>query len=735
MLYVGYTDTIDGVQIYGDNEKFNKFYVLPEQPRFRLDEKGRPIFKFLKYRFPIDRPDGRKGGGYVVFDVEFTTPEEKLARIKEALQPKVRMEAERRRIGDIPPVEIGTISYKDGTAQLNIGGADGVLVQRISQAGKPSLFGKNISTYSLELTPEGATFFEQALQGQGGFVSVIYDLTFPAKLPPLTVHATFNAFSFYNFVQTIDVEERFWSEDDYTESVYEMMYQSESQNIDIDSPPDMDPKVVEDVRQWATKTLNDAAQRLMLEALPAENPEDAKKLYLEQDFENVRRDILRYRISNFTLNFNESTTVDFRKLPQGTLPNITTLTDNNGNPIIWSDYAQVVDLDDPFFRQVRADVFVNADFENLPIHSVEVKLNYQGRPMALLGEGPDGEFRFNSPDQLGHFASFVENDNWKYHYSYQVNYLGAAQIYQSPEIETNESILTVNVDDMGILLVDIAPGDLNFAQVSQAQLIMRYEDAANNVNLIEQQFILDKANPTHRFQEVIFTRRAQPYQYRVKYYMVDGKEYEMEWQNGESKVLYINDPFNNTRRIGVRAAGDLENDIDTIFVDLKYNDEANHYTQTTTIALSKRQPFFDWSFPVINETNGVVSYSGTIVYKDTTVQEIPETVTTSSTPLIGEAIQDRLPIVVLADLLDFSAVKLARLELNYQDAANDVLERKEFIFGGTRPKEQSWNLKLKDKTKIDYQWSATYFMNNGSRLSQGPFTSDDLTLILEMPAA
>lgn len=736
MLYIGYTETIEGVQIYGDDKEFNRFYILPEQPRFRVDDNGKPIFKFLKYRFPVDRPDGRKGGGYVVFDVEFTTPEDKFERVKKELAKRVRAEATRRGIDEVPPVQISNIHYIDGTAHLNIADADGVLVQRISQAGKPSLFGKNISTYSIELTPEGATLFEAALQGSGGFVSVVYDLTFSAKLPPLKVTARFNASSFYHFFQDINTNDRFWwwQDDQYTETLWEWAYQSESQTINIDAPNDIDQDIVDQVRDWAMRSLTEATQRAIIEALPVEDEQEAKDVYKDTGFEDVRRDIMRYRASSFTLTYNESSTVNYRKLPQGTLPNITTMVDNEGNPIVWDDYAQEVDLRDPFFNTLNIATHVNADFEALPIHSVEVKLNYQDRPMAIIGTGIDGEYRFTSPDDMGHFASFVEDDIWKYSYSYQVNYEGAAQSFQSEEIETDESVLTVNVDDMGILLVDIAPGDLNFAQVKQAQVILRYEDAENGVNLVEQQFILDEENPTHRFQEIIFARRAEPYQYRVKYFMHDGKEYELDWVTGESQSLYINDPFSNSKRIGVRAAGDLDNEIDTIFVDLSYADEANNYSQSTTIALSSRQPFFDWEFPIIDEEAGVVKYSGTIVYIDSTTLEIPETVTESSTPMVGEQIEERMEVMVLADLLDFDAIKLARLELTYSDEENEISERNDFIFAPTRPKEQTWKLKLHDKEKTAYLWEATYFMTDGSRETIGPNTADDLTLLLEAPA-
>ncbi len=80
MLQIEESFTKQGLQVFHDNSP-TKFYVIPEQPRFRLDPNGMPVFKFLKYKFPIERPDGLKGGGFLIFDVEFVVPEDKLAAI------------------------------------------------------------------------------------------------------------------------------------------------------------------------------------------------------------------------------------------------------------------------------------------------------------------------------------------------------------------------------------------------------------------------------------------------------------------------------------------------------------------------------------------------------------------------------------------------------------------------------------------------------------------------------
>lgn len=731
-------DTVEGIVVHRDDASFNTFYLLPpQQPTIQVDDNGNPLFKFIKYKLPIDRPDGRKGGGYVAFSVSFTIPPAKVEVIKGKLQERVDQEAAQRGINPAPPVLIAPLNYTAGTSRINITDQNNLFVEKVFDAGKPSLYGNNVAAYSLELTPEGATFFESALQGKGGAVVVVYELKFEAKLPPLQAIATFNSSAFYSFVQDINVEERLCSEDDYKETLTEIMRRSESQDVKIlKGSSQVDPKTLEEVRSWAQQALTNAVERLMIQALPVENPEEARKWYKEEDIENVRREVMRYQVSTFTFKYTEEMIIEKFIAPQGPVLNITNMVDKDGNPIKWEDYSQEIDLNDPFFQQVNVSVQVNAPFDQLPINSVEVRLKYNGLPMDVIGSEINGEFRFTNADQVARFGSFRVQGQNTYSYSYQVNFEGAAQAYQSEEkvMDISEGILQVNVDDTGIWVVDVAPGDLNFDQVKQVQVVLRYEDQQHNVNLIEQQLMMTPTEREFKFRNVIYAKRSQPYRYQCKYFMKDGKEFQMDLKEGNSQRLYINDPFSNTKRIGVRAAGDLETEIGNIFVDLKYADEKNQYTQETSLSLSKTQPFFDWTFPVIDENIGKVTYSGSIVYKDGTIEPIPETETTSSTPLIGEDIKDRLSIFITAEALNFAQVKLVSLQMKYADPVNNILERKAFVFSNARPKDQLWNLKLKDKTAINYEWAATYIMSDDSQKLVGPVTTDSMNLLLTGPA-
>jgi hypothetical protein len=602
----------------------------------------------------------------------------------------------------------------------------------IPNAGKPSLFGNNVTTFGLELPPDGATFFEQAMQGEGGAVSIVYDLQFWARMPEMRVDAYWDASKFYSFYQTIDIEWNFWSEDDYRETVREQMKQSESERVEID-PGGVDAKIVEEVRSWAYDSLEKAVERNMIKAI-APVPDDQRKA--PDGIENVTRDISSHQISSVSVHYRESQTVPWRALPQGILPNITTMKDADGNPIKWSDYARVIDLDDPFFKTLRVNVFVNADFKNLPIHSVEVKLTYQGRPMPNLAEGePDGEVVLGSEGAVGKFAAFIAGDDWKYKYSYQVNYRGESRQFQSPEIETNEGNLTIGVDDVGLLAVDVSAGDLNWSELERVGVVLTYEDSAHGVAPIEEQFQLTQAAPEHRIQRVIFQPLRNNYRYRVKYFMKGGKEFQGPEQQGRANKLFVNDVFDARKTISVRGVGDFANRIQTVFVDVDYTDTDNGYSQTKSQALNATTPFFDWTFPVISDKLGKVTYRATIAYKDGTSEQLPPATASTNTIVVPPPVEQFLDVALVTDLLAWDTLRLVRVGLSYADPDNHVAESKDIIFSPTNKTGVSWKVGLKNRAKDEYTYAITYFMSTGPQKKVGPTVTHDQTLILDATAA
>ena len=182
MLKIGSEQTLHGISVFSDSEEFDLFYLVGGRPAYRLDPDGKPSVSLFKYRFPVDRQDGLTGGGFLLMDVAFTVPDDVKETIREELQPQVSRKAQELGFSPPPKVRFGTIRYLDGSCNLIIAEAGGALVQKVKGSGKPSLYGENSAIFGVELTPEGATFFEQALQSGGPSIGLEYDLTAVGKL-------------------------------------------------------------------------------------------------------------------------------------------------------------------------------------------------------------------------------------------------------------------------------------------------------------------------------------------------------------------------------------------------------------------------------------------------------------------------------------------------------------------------------------------------------------------------
>ncbi len=711
---------VNGVTVYCDDQSESTFYLLADGPRFRI-EQGVPVFKFLKYRNPIDRQNGKKGGGYVFFDATFDVPNEKKDAALGALQQRLdKIRGDR----GWPPVAvtIAEIPWTKGTAKLVMQAEDGSMIEKIWSPGKPSLFGRNIATFAMELSAEGATLFEQALQGKGGVVSVVYDLFTFVKLPPVQINGHFFSEKFYSFSQTIDVDWSFWGDDSYQETVREQFRDSSSYTLDFNWGAMTDPKTKDQIRDWATRTMEDNIEKKMIEAIAPVSADDRK---LPEDIEHVSRNMSTDKIASFDLYFKEGITMDWNPSPQGILPNITNLTGPDGRPLKWDDFAKTVDLDDPFFKTLRATMMVNADFARLPIYSVEMHIEYPG--------SEPKEFSITKAEDRAIYEAFLQNNNWKYKYSYQVNYKGSSKTFQSELKETNENVLTVNLDDLGYMNIAVKAGDINFDQVTKAVVTMKYEDQAHGIELFEDEFTIDKDHTEHSYERLLLAPVTNPYTYQVKYFMKGGKEYTIKEREGYSKTLFIDDPFVDFKDIMIRASGDLGTDIDSITLDLEYEDAANDYRRNFQVQLNKGNPFAQWSIPVIDARAGKITYSGMVSYKNGLSEDIPPTVAERNSIVAGPQIAKVLSIQVIPDLIDFTKVKLVKVSLHYTDPTNEVDESKDCIFKpGTTVPPFVWNVNLKDKQKSDYTWQASYFLNDGSIQKTDEVTTDDQTIVLEL---
>ncbi|MFT3861566.1 hypothetical protein [Micropruina sp.] len=716
MLKWDKVETINGLSVYADDTDANTWYALPQTPRFRIDN-GKPVFRFIKYKFPIEHSSGKKGGGFLICDVEFgMTPSEEQA-LREVLQERVTTRWFG--AGDPPKAKIGQLSFTRGAASVQIVDAGGELVQKVTNPASPSLYGKMVLPITVELSPEGATLLEQALQGDGGIVQVAYDLWTPVKLPDVSAHVWFDLSKTMHFHQHIDVEERICAEDDYSEAITQIITSSDSGEITIIPGAGTDAKAIDAVTAWATKTMADAATRMVLGDAPLQSPEEIRKLYTEQDFENIDVDFFDHRNAHFDQWFRVGQVMEWNPAPRGTLPNITSMKGPDGKAYEWKNFSTTVDLNDPFFRTMKVSMRVNADFEKLPLHSVELKVAYDPAGQNIVVEPV-----FTDADGSESMEAFIANNNRFYSYSYQVNYKGETRPYMSAEKTSNDPSLVINVGDLGILHLDVSPGDLNFDQVSAAQVRLWYGEGTDR---IETSMSLTNDDPKHNWTKVIFAERRAPVHYQVKYFMADGREFDGPELTTGANELPINDPFASTRTINIRGFGDFAGRIDTIFVDLTYTDSINNYSQTKSVALNAGSTFDEWSFPAILPDGGELSYVVNIRYKDGTVETHPAAPIIGTTVMVGD-VQLMQKVDVMADLIDFTAVRLVKVTLRTTEpgvtAATDLV----FKSGGLTT--QSWEYPYEDAGQRKLDYTIMYFAADGTSASKTVTGSVETTIVL-----
>ena len=719
MIRIDQELNVENVTVYRDEVQRNRFYVLPNQPRFRLDDNGKPVFKFIKYRDPVIHPDGVKGGGFVIFDSEFVVPDNKLQKVQKQLEYLLAAE----KITE--PVEICDFTYTRGTATLQLLDSGGALVQKIQSAAKPSLFGHNVCSFTAELSPLGASVIEASMQGQGGVAQVIYDLYFVVKVPPIGGHVWFRAEKFYSFWQQIDKTDDHWwngNSGEMGDTRREQFRSSDSGGVDFEfdwvlPDADQDSKIKNKIRDWGWSTLDDAVKRLTLSD-PTANTDTG----LPDGVHHVTRDFSTDKTASFDRWFRESDAVEWHVVPQGTLPNITTMPG-----VKWNDYAVTVNANDDFFKTLNVSVGVSADFKKFGLNSVDVHLQYdQGATHAVSNPDP----HFTSPDQRAQFQSFIENNYWKYKYRFTVHYEGEAQAFDSGLIETDRTGLTVDVGDLGVLYVDVNAGSIDWGQVAQAEVVLQYEDSSASIDQIEARCVLTKSSPHYTWQKVIHAQRTKPYRYSVHYTMSDGTEFDTDFTDADSNQLYVDDPF-FPKVVSVRSLGDFNTQVDTIFIDLQWTEKGRDPIKGS-FALSKAQPFFDWHISALTGGKGQTSYSGKIKMQSGAVVDIPLTTAASDTIYIDpDPGASFLDVSIEPAMVDWTKVKLVIVELHYGGPTDETPNKSVAVKSGAKIDSPAWHLKIKDKSKLGYDWSATYYFVDGTHKKTDPVPQTDTIVVLD----
>lgn len=568
--YLGLTEY--AYTCYADSNDKNVFYVVPEIPVFSARD-GKPQFMFYKYRSTDQQ------GGYAQFTVNLPQPTEEMKdKIRALLYNNISGQLSAKSTLIVKYVKANK-AFKDDptnktkekdrdTALKNTGltaeqasvyeelydpskGDDQFLNRLMPDEAKkiklqqpryttaqatlildnnkafyreiptvltPSGLGDNDTVFSLSLTGEGATLFEQVLKGseKNASVGVRFNFTLDASLPAASVTVSYSSEKTKEVTQTID--RHTWSADEKKIEQKYLDAQAITSKVEIDLGAEELGMSQEQYLAWK-ESLRLWGQKQVEQILSSQTGLDMSLNLLNDagGFDKFKESL--NDTQSFTRVYSENAVVSFTIAPQTQLPSILSLL-KKGEKL--DDYFKEYDLDDPFYSHLQPEFYVTRDLAKYNIENVIVTVKYGDKASTLTFDKDN-----DKPKKTDYW--YVDQKLGRvYSYSYVVNFSGVhAKPYHSGPIEVVDSLVeTINVAQCGIVYADIATliSPAGWKIFEQVVVKTQYSDLKHGIeeNPINQ--IVTEKNPPQPYIYPIGIKQEEPIFFTADYHTVDGSK-------------------------------------------------------------------------------------------------------------------------------------------------------------------------------------------------------------------
>lgn len=630
------------ITVYPDSHKPNVFYPIPNIPRFRRDEEGKPVFRLIKFRggdgssaprvpikseseggndvLPADAVPmlgDQEAGGFLFFDVEFSLDEESTEAVRMELDEIVRAKylSEGREIPDGFQIVLQQPRWTDGTVELLMEDTNKGLFESVSKTGKPSLMGNNVSSIAAALQPWQATLMEEAFKAAGGFspLQVSYNLKFLAKLPPVRINIYASALDQYTMYKQYGKHPNRGAcsnRDKVVRAITERAHSRDVVRIQIDSGGlTLDDETFKQLREFAMGLLQQWIQQEFLKA----PPERATKEQIQQ-FTLKRLSETDFR--NLNINIEQSATVEIPINPQGTLETLL----EEGDDLSEEGYIVEVDLDaDEFYQKRLASLKVYADFpvaDAQPTRSdllfVEVVVRYgdnekthtwdaQGSANTTANGGRWGVEWNKIPDvseikweAKAVFRDIAGTENRSYEWS------GA----------TDSTEINIPVVLPGRAYLELREEGIPWNIIQYVHGKVEYIDNEADPTHLEKELILDSESDAVFVDEVIWKERSKPFQVTLAYHYKNGTVDEKK-ATVKGDLFVVESPIERWLTIPVMAKY-VNEEWKEDLVRYEYRDQENDYIYEGDIHLSEEA---GWTqnivIPLINKDRDRYRYQWT----------------------------------------------------------------------------------------------------------------------------
>lgn len=708
---------INGHQVYQDDEEPHKFYVMPQQPTIGRTKQDKLSFMFRKYRFADAAQAKTRGGGYVMFDVTLDIAAADQAAILANLKQRYTGK-KADGVTDPEMIHLAPLAFSDATVTLNISKGDGTsFVQSIQALGHPANDGRFTASFSAALSPEGATYFENAMKNaSGGAVQVLYSMKTFFRSGDTKVTASFNKSNALKYKQEISKSNRIWRESTYKSDITSTLNKYEVVKVDATFSNNETEEQKKQIRDWATQAVMDAVKRQVPDlVMPVDGAAAADSTTRTLNLEST---------SDFSQTFHERIAMLLDVHPQGMLPNVASLSNAAGEAYRWEDYFEEVDLDDPWFQTLRLGVSTGAEFGTTPLSRLNVDLWYDSgkkRHFTTLSFNKDAA-------QRQEWSPFGNADKYEYQYT---AYFQSGPSYTCPRREGVSKELVIESEIGGLLQVEAIATGVNFDLVRNIAVTVQVVDPTTRAKGASHTVFLDGKNPQARIPLVVGDHFALPYtyEYSLVYTLPDGVKILVPATFASERQLLVMSCFSEIRTITLQAPLQ-QGDSATVMLD--YSE--GPYTRHATLRLDDDNPVKEWRLGVINRAAGTLKYSASIDLHDGSSREVaPKTASGDTIRIQPKFADDTVyEITVDASGIDWDSqnVQNVALTLRYGDAEiTHNFRRNDSSTERTVRWERIAQLK-------EYTWKAVYICKpdkKALRLVSPPQKSDDGYFLVPSP--
>lgn len=732
---------VPNVQIYRDDENPHQFYMVSERCTVARDDDNKPLFTFIMYARDVDKlapADLEVERAYVALTTQAGITKAAEDKIRTYLQQKLTNEFHGgfryldRAISRVEP-ELGYPPlWLDGTVEFKALFPD--MVPLTAGSTKPSLVDANVASFAAELNQDGAELFRQAVEKGAVPAIILYNLTFAARIPAITIHVHGDRGDFYNEVKNY-VRHRvsggsstsflgitIWSnryvyEWDELSSISKFRNTFQSLKIEVDDStlPEADKNEMKDkleemafqvlqtniLPSFFQQAVQDVAQSQQNPDGKPKNPADVIPVNTQTtgtiDMQITSRQLVRKQVN-----------------PNAQLSQVLTPDEIKAQTIY-------VDLSRPFFQELDVTVSANVNFTNDPVYGLKVFLDYdQQDEVQNVRVKAAKEILFKSADQVGRFRKIMAKGHdgaSKDTYSYwsEIVYKDTGDTIRVPatgSLQTQERQLVISYRRLGFIKVNVALATMP-ESVKSVQLKMHYP--GSTLPSAQQSFELTKDKPIATF----FTYTGQagqpmPYRYQITYILNDGQHMDLPEADSQAESLTIRDPFEQTTTTRFVANADFTV-VQKIMLDAHYHDAAHNLAVDHHAEFAQNGDSDAWTFGLRDPNKRDFDYTVSVLYRNGSRRDLPSKAgKLTETVAVGEGAVDALDITVISSTADWSKYKLILAYLTYDDPKNSLHAEKEFTFREERTDDVHWQVLLRDASQKTFSYRLRYIGKNNA---------------------